>query len=66
MWAVALVASGLIFTYGMTTINGLAATDHAGAVSTWRAVEPVALCSGRRRRRTARRPVGPPREHGRS
>ena len=34
MWAVALVASGLIFTYGMTTINDLAATDHAGAVNT--------------------------------
>jgi hypothetical protein len=33
----------LIFTYGITTINDLAATDHAGAVSTWRAVEPVAL-----------------------
>ena len=46
MWAVALVASGLIFTYGMTIINDLASTDHANAVTTWRAVEPVALALG--------------------
>jgi hypothetical protein len=46
MWAVALVSSGLIFTYGMTTINDLASTDHASAVATWRAVEPVALALG--------------------
>jgi hypothetical protein len=46
LWSVALVASGLIFTYGMTTINSLAATDQAQAVSTWQAVEPVALALG--------------------
>lgn len=46
MWAVALVASGLIFTYGMTTIHDLANSDHASAVNTWRAVEPVAMALG--------------------
>lgn len=46
MWAVVLVASGLIFTYGMTTINDLASTDPANAVVTWRAVETVALALG--------------------
>ena len=34
MWAVALVASGLIFTHGMTTIHDLANSDHASAM-TW-------------------------------
>jgi hypothetical protein len=46
LWSFALVASGLVFTYGMTVINGLAAADAALAVATWRAVEPVALALG--------------------
>ncbi len=46
LWAVVLVASGMIFTYGMTTVHDLAGTDHANAVTTWRSVEPVALALG--------------------
>jgi hypothetical protein len=46
LWAAVLVASGLIFTYGLTTIDDLASTDRANAVTTWRAVEPVALALG--------------------
>jgi hypothetical protein len=46
LWSVVLVASGLVFTYGITTINQLAATDPAQAASVWQAVEPVALALG--------------------
>ena len=46
LWSVALVASGLVFTYGMTVINELAATDRAQAVATWGAIETVALALG--------------------
>jgi hypothetical protein len=46
MWSVALVASGLIFTYGMTTIHDLARTDYAQAVLVWQALEPVAMGLG--------------------
>jgi hypothetical protein len=46
LWSVALVTSGMIFTYGMTTIEPHVATDHARAVLTWQAVEPVALGLG--------------------
>jgi Domain of unknown function (DUF4386) len=46
LWAVVLVGSGLIFTYGMTTVHDLASTDYANAVTTWRSVEPVALALG--------------------
>jgi hypothetical protein len=46
LWSTALVASGLVFTYGMTVINDLATTDEAQAVAAWRAVEPVALALG--------------------
>lgn len=42
LWSFALVTSGLVFTYGMTTIEALAATDPARAVLTWQAVETVA------------------------
>lgn len=45
-WSFALVASGLVFVYGMTTIEDLAATDQANAGLTWQAVEPVALALG--------------------
>ncbi len=46
LWAVALVASGMVFTYGITTIHDLAATDPANAVTTWRSIEPVAMALG--------------------
>jgi hypothetical protein len=46
LWSIVLVASGLIFTYGMTTIETLAATDLPEAVAAWQAVEPVALALG--------------------
>ncbi|MGH2749838.1 MAG: DUF4386 family protein [Actinomycetota bacterium] len=46
LWSFALVISGMVFTYGMTTIEPLAATNHAQAVTTWQAVEPVALALG--------------------
>jgi hypothetical protein len=45
-WSFALVASGLVFTYGMTTINDLAVTDHTQAVAAWLAIEPIALALG--------------------
>lgn len=43
-WSFSLVASGLIFTYGMTTIHDLPATDQS--VQAWQAIEPVALALG--------------------
>lgn len=46
VWAFALVMSGMVFTYGMTTIVALARTDPAQAATTWRAIEPVALAFG--------------------
>jgi hypothetical protein len=46
LWSFVLVASGMVFTYGMTTIETLAATDRAQAVVTWQAIEPVALALG--------------------
>lgn len=46
LWAAALVTSGMIFTYGMTTIRDLASTDPANAATTWRSVEPVAMALG--------------------
>jgi hypothetical protein len=46
LWAFALVTSGMIFTYGMTTIVELAAKDGAQAVVAWRAIEPIALGLG--------------------
>ena len=46
LWSFALVSSGLVFTYGMTTVHDLAATDHASAAVAWQAIEPVALALG--------------------
>ena len=46
MWSFALVSSGMVFTYGMTTIIDLHGTDDAQAVRTWQAIEPVALFVG--------------------
>lgn len=46
LWSMALVASGMVYTYGMTTIMRLAETDLAGAHDAWMAIEPVALALG--------------------
>lgn len=46
LWSVALVASGMIFNYGMTTIVALAKTDPAQAQQVWQSVEPVAQALG--------------------
>lgn len=46
LWSVALVASGMIFTYGMTTIVTLAKSDPEQARLAWQGVEPVALALG--------------------
>ena len=46
LWSVALVLSGMVFTYGMTTIEPLAGTDRAQAVLVWQAIEPIALGLG--------------------
>jgi hypothetical protein len=44
LWSFALVTSGMVFNYGMTTVVNL--TDRAQALLTWQAVEPVALALG--------------------
>jgi len=46
LWSVALVTSGMVFTYGMTTIVDLHETEPAQAEQTWQAVEPVAMALG--------------------
>jgi len=46
LWAGVLVAYGLIFTYGMTTVVDLAKTDLVQAQVTWRAIETVAMGLG--------------------
>lgn len=46
LWSIALVMSGLVSTYGMTTIEALAKTDSAQAALAWQAIEPVALGLG--------------------
>jgi len=46
LWSVVLVACGMVFTYGMTTVVALAKTDPAQAQSAWQAIEPVALGLG--------------------
>jgi hypothetical protein len=43
LWSFALVASGMVFTYGMTAIEALAVSERA---ATWQAIEPVALALG--------------------
>jgi hypothetical protein len=42
IWAIALVASGMIFNAGVGAVVGLHATDAAQAASVWQAIEPVA------------------------
>jgi hypothetical protein len=46
LWSFVLVASGMVFTYGMTTIVDLHQTDPAQAQQTWQAIEPVAMAMG--------------------
>lgn len=42
LWAGTLVASGLVFNYGLGVVADLFATSPAQAVSVWQAIEPVA------------------------
>ena len=46
LWSVALVTSGMVFNYGMTTIVALAKTDPTQARLAWQAIEPVAQALG--------------------
>jgi len=46
LWAGMLVASGLIYIYGMGSVVDLQAADPAAAVAAWQAIEPVALGLG--------------------
>lgn len=46
LWSFALVASGMIFNYGMTTIVGLTAMDPTQAQMSWLAIESVAQALG--------------------
>jgi hypothetical protein len=46
LWSVALVTSGMVFNYGMTTIVALAKTDPAQARLVWQSMEPVASALG--------------------
>lgn len=46
LWSVALVTSGMIFNYGMTTIVALAKTDPAQAQQAWQSIESVAQALG--------------------
>jgi hypothetical protein len=46
LWSFALVISGMVFTYGMTTIVDLHETDSARAEQSWQAIEPVAMALG--------------------
>jgi hypothetical protein len=46
IWASVLVASGMVFIVGMTSVVDLHATDPAGAVVAWQAIYPVTLGLG--------------------
>ncbi len=46
LWSVALVTSGIVFNYGMTTIVALSKTDLAQARLAWQSIEPVAPALG--------------------
>jgi hypothetical protein len=46
LWSVALVTSGMVWNYGMTTIVALAKTDPAQAQLAWQAIEPVSSALG--------------------
>ena len=42
IWGFVLVASGMVFNYGMWTVTTLYGTDRVAAVSMWQAIEPIA------------------------
>ena len=42
IWAVVLVASGMVFNHGMWTVTTLYGTDKAAAISAWQGIEPIA------------------------
>lgn len=46
LWAVALVLSGMVFNYGMTTVSSLAESNATQAAVMWQGIEPVALALG--------------------
>lgn len=46
LWSVALVASGMVWNYGMTTVVGLAKTDPIQAQIAWQSVEPISEALG--------------------
>ena len=46
LWSVALVTSGMVWNYGMTTVVTLAKTNPAQAQQVWQAIEPVSLALG--------------------
>lgn len=46
IWACLLLASSMVFNYGMGAVVGLYATDPAQAVLVWQAIEPVSLGLG--------------------
>lgn len=46
VWSVALIASGMVFNYGMSTVVALTKTDPAQARVAWQAIEPVAQALG--------------------
>jgi hypothetical protein len=63
IWAVLLVASGLVFNAGMGAVVTLYPSNPAQAASMWQAIEPVSDGLSLRRWRDPRRPVGPAGEH---
>lgn len=46
LWSVMLVASGMVFTYGMSTLVALTESNPEQAQRSWQAIEPVALALG--------------------
>lgn len=46
LWSFALVACGMVFTYGMTAVVESAKSDPQHAQGAWRAIEPVAMGLG--------------------
>lgn len=46
LWSVALIMSGMVFTYGMTTVVALAESDPARAAQAWQSIEAVAQALG--------------------
>jgi len=46
LWSVALVASGMVWNYGMTTVVSLAKTNPTQAQTVWQSIEPVSEALG--------------------